>query len=148
MATKRRRDPHHSRTIGQKPLVGRRYVENGKVRIEWRENGRRRRRTVGMNSAATRRQADADLEEILARMQNSGEHHEQEGPTGHENLRPLSRTLRGYTVAALDVADRVADWVRASIGRMPEWEVVEEEEEEAGGGAGGEEPPATPHGTR
>ncbi len=142
MATKRRRDPRHSRTIGRKPFVGRRFVENGKVRIEWREYGRRRRRTVGKNSAETRQQADADLEEILARMQNNEEHHEQQD---QEDQRPLGRTLRDYAVAALEVADRLADWVRESIGRGPEWEVVDEED--AAGEAGEEEPPATPHQT-
>jgi hypothetical protein len=145
MATKRRRDPRHSRTIGRKPFVGRRYVENGKVRIEWSDHGRRRRRTIGKNSAETRRQADADLEEILARMQNNEEHHEPGGQEEQENVRPLSRTLRHYAVAALDVADRMADWVRASIGRMPEWEVVEEED--AAGEAGEDEIPTQPHQT-
>jgi len=145
MATKRRRDPRHSRTIGRKPLVGRRYVENGKVRIEWSEHGRRRRRTVGKNSAETRQQADANLEEILARMQNNEEQHEHEGQQGQADPRPLSRTLRDYAVAALDVADRMADWVRESIGRMPEWEVVDEED--AAGEAGEDETPATPHQT-
>jgi hypothetical protein len=39
----------------------------------------------------------------------------------------------------------MADWVRESIGRMPEWEVVDEED--AAGEAGEDETPATPHQT-
>lgn len=145
MATKRRRDPRYSRTIGRKPFVGRRYVENGKVRIEWTEHGRRRRRTIGKNTAEMRRQADADLEEILARMQTTEEHHDQEGQQREEDVRPLSRTLRDYAVAVLDVADHLANWVRESIGQVPEWEVVEEDEAEGEAGEG--ETPATPHQT-
>lgn len=82
------------------------------------------------------------MEEILARMQNNEEHHEQED---QEDQRPLGRTLRDYAVAALEVADRLADWVRESIGRGPEWEVVDEED--AASEAGEEDPPATPHQT-
>ena len=63
--TSRKRDPRYTRTVGEKPNQGRRYVENGKVRIEWREDGKRRSRTIGDNSADTRREADEELERIL-----------------------------------------------------------------------------------
>ena len=63
--TSRKRDSRYTRTVGEKPNQGRRYVENGKVRIEWREDGKRRSRTIGDNSADTRREADEELERIL-----------------------------------------------------------------------------------
>ena len=65
--TSRKRDPRYTRTVGEKPNQGRRYVENGKVRIEWYEDGKRRSRTVGDNSADARREADEELEKLLGR---------------------------------------------------------------------------------
>ena len=63
--TQQKRDPRYTRTVGKKPNQGRRYVENGKVRIEWREDGKRRRRTIGDNTARTRREADEELKRLL-----------------------------------------------------------------------------------
>lgn len=63
--TSRKRDPRYTRTVGEKPNQGRRYVENGKVRIEWFEDDKRRSRTVGDNSADARREADEELERLL-----------------------------------------------------------------------------------
>jgi hypothetical protein len=63
--TSRKRDPRYTRTVGEKPNQGRRYVENGKVRIEWFEDDKRRSRTIGDNSADTRREADEELERLL-----------------------------------------------------------------------------------
>ena len=63
--TSRKRDPRYTRTVGEKPNQGRRYVENGKVRIEWFEDDKRRSRTIGDNSAAARREADEELERLL-----------------------------------------------------------------------------------
>ena len=63
--TSRKRDPRYTRTVGEKPNQGRRYVENGKVRIEWYEDDKRRSRTIGDNSADTRREADEELERLL-----------------------------------------------------------------------------------
>ena len=146
MATNRPRgrDRRYSRTIGETPLVGRRYVENGRVRIEWKEGGKRRRRTVGPNSAKTRQRADAELEEILARMQNNDEQHDQDAqdqqPQDNEQqeqeeqkpLPPLGDVLRDYAIAALGVADGIADWVREAITSPPEWEWVEGDDEDDG----------------
>ncbi len=63
--TQRKRDPRYTRTVGEKPDLGRRYVENGKVKIEWYEGDKRRSRTIGDNDAKTRRQADEELERLL-----------------------------------------------------------------------------------
>jgi hypothetical protein len=146
MATNRprRRDRRFSRTIGEKPFVGRRYVENGRVRIEWKQDGKRRRHTVGPNSAATRRQADAELEEILTQMQNNDEQHDQdqqdqqdqhddqEEQEGRETLPPIGDVLREYALAALRVADGIADWIHEAITSPVEWEWVEGDDEDDG----------------
>ena len=63
--TSRKRDPRYTRSVGEKPNQGRRYVENGKVRIEWFEDDKRRSRTIGDNSADARREADEELERLL-----------------------------------------------------------------------------------
>ena len=63
--TSRKRDPRYTRTVGEKPNQGRRYVENGKVRIEWFEDDKRSSRTIGDNSADARREADEELERLL-----------------------------------------------------------------------------------
>lgn len=63
--TTSKRDPRYTRTVGKKPNQGRRYVDNGKVRIEWHEDGKRRKRTIGDNSADTRRKADEELKRLL-----------------------------------------------------------------------------------
>ncbi len=63
--TQRKRDPRYTRTIGEKPNQGRRYVENGKVRIEWSVDGKRRSRTIGDNGAGARNEADEELERLL-----------------------------------------------------------------------------------
>lgn len=63
--SQRKRDPRYTRTVGEKPDLGRRYVENGKVKIEWYEDDKRRSRTIGDNDAKTRRQADEELERLL-----------------------------------------------------------------------------------
>ena len=136
----RGRDHRYTKTIEQASFVGRRYVENGKVRVEWKESGKRRRRTIGSNTAETRRRADAILKEILASMQDHEERHEQE-PQGQEpsdqettpSQRPLGETLRDYALAAIGVADGIADWVRDAITRPPEWEWVEAEDAEQEG---------------
>ena len=146
MTTKRptTRDRRYSRTIGEKPLVGRRYVENGRVRIEWKEEGKRRRRTIGPNSAATRRKADAEIEEILGRMQNHDEQHDQEvqdqQPPDSEQqeqgeqqpLPPLGDVLRDFALAALGVADGIGEWVHEAITSPPEWEWVGKDDEDDG----------------
>jgi hypothetical protein len=63
--TSSKRDPRYTRTVGKKPNQGRRYVDNGKVRIEWYEDGKRHKRTIGENSAAARREADDELKRLL-----------------------------------------------------------------------------------
>lgn len=63
--TQRKRDPRYTRTVGEAPDLGRRFVENGKVKIEWQEDGKHRSRTVGDNSAEVRRKADEELERLM-----------------------------------------------------------------------------------
>jgi len=143
MATNRPRgrDPRYSRTIGQRPFVGRRYVENGKVRIEWKDGSKRRQQTVGPNSADMRKRADAELEEILARMQNNDELHDQDAQDQQSSddqqqeqeeqkpLPPLDDVLRDFALAALGVADGIGDWVREAITSPVEWEWVKGEDD-------------------
>lgn len=52
--------------IGTKPFSGSRFVQDGKVRIEWWPGGKRRLLTIGRDSKATREQADRELTEALA----------------------------------------------------------------------------------
>ena len=107
MASKqRRRDPRYTRTVGEKPHSGRRYVEQGKVRIEWYENGKRRSRTIGENSADVRQKADSLLEEILGKRAEPQE------------KSSLEETVRGVILSLLDVADRAADWVEEAMSRL------------------------------
>ena len=96
------RDPRYTRTFGTPPHAGRRYVENGKVRIQWAEHGKRRTRTVGPNTAETRRRADAELEEILGLMPTDTKQTEDAAPSIPEALRQL-------VLAILDAADKLID---------------------------------------
>ncbi len=117
MADKRPgRDPKYSRTFGEKPHVGRRYVENGRVRIEWQEDGRRRRRSFGENSHETRNEADAVLEEILEQMQpsTSGQKRPDDEPKTGAQQEPLTvdAVLRSLALSVMDSADRIAEWIR------------------------------------
>lgn len=113
MAAKRpKRDSRYTRTVGSKPHIGRRFVENGKVRIQWTEDGKRRSRTIGTNSAATRHRADEELEAILSRLRASaGETaapHEQEEPSLEEALRASAGSL-------MDAADHLVDWIEGQL---------------------------------
>ncbi len=103
MPTRRQgRDPRYTRTFGTPPHTGRRYVENGKVRIQWTEQGKRRSRTVGPNTAETRRRADAELEEILGLMPSDTKQAEGSTPSIEEALRQLA-------LAILEAADRLIE---------------------------------------
>ncbi len=120
-----------TRTIGKKPHVGRRYVSDGKVRIEWREGGKRRSRTVGPNTAKVRAQADEMLEALV----NPGRASEQRqskrasprqkrlsaGEQGAES--PVGDAIRAWAVALMDVADIL---VERAKGWSSQW--TEEEE--------------------
>jgi hypothetical protein len=109
-ATRAPRDPRYSRTIGEPPLVGRRYVQNGRVRIEWKENGKWRRRTIGENTPANRRRADSELLNLLAALRGSEPSPET----------PVEGPVRTAVIASLDVADGLANWIRAAIGLPPD----------------------------
>lgn len=107
MASKqRRRDPRYTRTVGEKPHSGRRYVEQGKVRIEWYEDGKRRSRTIGENCADVRQKADSLLEEFLGKRAEPDEQ-----PS-------LEEAVRGVALSILDVADQVADWVEEAMTKL------------------------------
>jgi hypothetical protein len=128
-------DARYTETFGEKPHTGRRYVERGKVRIQWTEAGKRRSRTIGPNSPANRQQADAELKEILSTM-NATEEKFKSKPL---DVGEIEQQLRHYALSALDKADEIADWIRDAIARGPEpageeegeAEVVEEAEEES-----------------
>lgn len=121
--TQRKRDPRYTRTVGEKPDQGRRYVENGKVKIEWFEEGKRRTRTIGDNDAATRRKADEELERLLGleesekgtaeeeeRHEGSAKGEEEcEGGEGGPDLSWLLDEARGHAEALMDFADDLAE---------------------------------------
>jgi hypothetical protein len=136
MATKKSSgDARYTKVVGEQPNTGRRYVENGKVRIQWTEGGKRRSRTIGPNSPANRKRADEELEEILSTM-NATEEKPESKPL---DVGEIEQKLRDYALSALDKADEIADWIRDAIARGPEpegeeegeAEVVEEAEEES-----------------
>ncbi len=110
------RDPKFSRTIGEKPHVGRRYVENGRVRIEWSEGGTRRRRSFGENSPEARSEADAALEEILTAMRRNTDKEQRpdqdEKPTDRPKPVTIEAFARSLALSLMDTADRIAEWIR------------------------------------
>jgi hypothetical protein len=109
MATKKRtRDRRFSLKMGNEPNVGRRYVIDGKVRIEWFDDGKRRSRTIGENSPEVRQRADEALGEILQlsepglpalRADNLG------------SFPPVEQALRRCAASILDVADALVESV-------------------------------------
>ena len=110
------RDPKFSRTIGEKPHVGRRYVENGRVRIEWSEGGTRRRRSFGENSPEARSEADAALEEILIAGRRNTENEQRpdqdEDPIDQPNPVTAEALARSLALSLMDTADRIVEWIR------------------------------------
>ncbi len=129
MASARRaRDPRYTKTIGAKPHTGRRYVVNGTVRIEWTEHGKRRSRTIGANTAETRRRADAELAALLRGISHAGGEH----PMGEEqHTASFGDWLRRAAASAMDAADRLVEWMEETAqeeARADEAEAVEEEE--------------------
>lgn len=104
--TRANRKRSASKTFGDKPFTGRRFVTNGKVRIEWMEAGRRRSRTIGPDSPEARAEADAEVERILAALQADA------GPEAAESAREeadeipsVLEALRLLALAILDAAD-------------------------------------------
>ncbi len=110
------RDPKFSRTIGEKPHVGRRYVENGRVRIEWSEGGTKRRRSFGENSPQARSEADAALEEILIAGRRNTENEQRPDQDGNPTDQPHTVTAealaRSLALSLMDTADRIVEWIR------------------------------------
>ena len=105
---KRTRDNRYTKVFGEKPRTGRRYVQNGKVKIEWHEEGKRRSRTIGENTAEVREHADAALQEILEVFEPAPV------PARLSSWAPpesMEQALRGVALSLLDVADQVADAV-------------------------------------
>jgi hypothetical protein len=103
---KRTRDSRYTRTFGEKPRTGRRYVSDGKVKIEWHEEGKRRSRTIGENSPEVRRRADEALQEILEVFEPAAV------PARRSLAAPpdsMEQALRALAVSILDVADQMAE---------------------------------------
>ena len=118
--TQRKRDPRYTRTVGEKPDLGRRFVENGKVKIEWYEDDKRRSRTIGDNDAKTRREADEELERLLGLtdadpdVDESDEELEDVDEEGEEDcvvvdVSWLVEEFRNRADALMDVADDLAE---------------------------------------
>lgn len=119
------RDPRYTRTLGEKPHEGRRYVEDGKVRIEWTEGGKRRRRTIGANTEANRERADAALTEKLADQGGSmpaktpakvptrtPTADATEKAPASDFLHGLTDTARDVALSLMDAADEMAAWLQ------------------------------------
>lgn len=113
MAATGRRGSSHTRTLREGTARGRRYVENGRVRIEWREHGRRRRKTVGPDSADTRRRADAMLRDVLRRLSAPDSSIPPERTVAPA---PPGAGLRALLLTTLDTADALADWIATALG--------------------------------
>lgn len=115
MASKR--DPKYTRVFGEKPHIGRRYVEADRVRIEWTDQGKRRRRTIGPNTPKTRKQADARLEDILSSLESSG----RDSDPSDQKVRPsisLPNPVRLGALALMDTADSMAEWFAESAKQL------------------------------
>jgi flagellar hook-associated protein FlgK len=113
MAKKRGgRDPRYTRVAGSKPNAGRRFVVDGKVRIEWTEGGKRRSRTIGPNSANARERADRELERLLEPTESSGDDM-QEQMTDLKNS--AVQALKDAATSLMDAADRLVDWVEQDL---------------------------------
>lgn len=120
-----KRNPRYTRTVGEPPAEGTRYVINGKVRIEWTEDGKRRSRTVGANTPANREKADLLLEEILSPMtdEQTEQSKDENGTTGESapwtglNFE-IPPSFRDAAVRIMDAADDVADWIEDGISKI------------------------------
>ncbi len=114
MAVRRRkRDPRYSRAIGTKPYVGRRYVVNRRVRIEWTDaKGKRRSRSIGPNNTETRERADAKLEEILMQLQKV---EREQTNVQSEGGSPVAKALKNCAVFVMDSADQLYDWISSVV---------------------------------
>jgi hypothetical protein len=120
-----KRNPRYSRAIGEPPHVGRRYVRDGKVRIEWSDGGKRRSKTVGPNSPTNRAKGDELLQEILTTMTDehtdtaedtTEEREESSESTGVQFEFPQS--IRDAALRIMDAADDVADWLEDGISKV------------------------------
>jgi hypothetical protein len=98
----KRRDTKSARRFREGAATGRRFVDRGKVRIEWREGGRRRQRTVGTDDEETRQRADAELMDIL-----KGLNPEEETPS--PAALPFEQDLRDLALRLLEFADGLAE---------------------------------------
>ncbi len=123
MASKR--DPRYSRTVGEPPASGRRYVIDGKVRIEWTEDGKRRSRMVGANTPANRKKADELLREVVLPMideqtekaEDTGEKADESAASTEMNFE-IPQSLRDAALRIVDAADELADWIEDGISKV------------------------------
>lgn len=102
----KRRDTKTTRTFHEGAATGRRFVDRGRVRIEWREGNRRKQRTIGKDDAETRRRADAQLVDIL-----KGLDRKEPVPSASS----IERELRDVALRLLDLADGLADGLRGRL---------------------------------
>ena len=112
-----KRDPRYTRAFGEKPHIGRRYVEADRVRIEWTEQGKRRRQTIGPNTPKIRKQADAHLEDILSSLESAG----CDSDRSDEKVSPgiaLPDPVRLGALALMDTADSMAEWFAESVRQL------------------------------
>jgi hypothetical protein len=142
--TQRKRDPRYTRTVGEKPDLGRRYVENGKVKIEWHEEGKRRSRTIGDNNAKTRREADEELERLLglADSEADTDKADEELDEADEELEEecfvvdisgLVEEFRSRADALMDVADDLAEaFEKGLVNVLDAFRRSDEQDEEDG----------------
>ena len=108
--TRANRKRSASKTFGEKPFTGRRFVSNGKVRIEWMEEGRRRSRTIGPDSSETRAEADAEVERILAALRaDAGPDAAESTSEEADEIPSVLEALRLLALAILDAADDLID---------------------------------------
>jgi hypothetical protein len=105
-AKKRTRDRRFSRKMGSEPNVGRRYVIDGKVKIEWLDDGKRRSRTIGENSPEVRQRADEALAQILQLSEPGLPALQGDRLASYP---PLEQALRRCALSVLEVADALVD---------------------------------------
>jgi len=100
-------------------------VIDGKVRIEWTEDGKRRSRMVGANTPANRKKADELLREVVLPMideqtekaEDTGEKADESAASTEMNFE-IPQSLRDAALRIMDAADELADWIEDGISKV------------------------------
>jgi len=95
--------------------VGRRFVLGNKVRIEWRVDGKKRTRTIGVNSPDSRREADETLRQILDDLRPAPDLKVNSSRPADDSVVDAVRDVGG---ALLDLADLVAGRIERTVARI------------------------------